>query len=208
MQKRTNINQTLDKVLNVLKKSIATRGYPPTVRELMQELNVTSTSTVKYYLDKLEEKQLIKKSNNKKRAIELSLKDFTNIRDDIIQVKLLGNVAAGIPIEEIEDYSEIFSFSSNFINSSGNLFMLNVKGNSMINAGILDKDKVIVRQQEEVNNGEIAVVDINNEVTLKKFFKEKNIIRLQPENDSMEPIYCKPNEVKILGKVISVIRNI
>ena len=173
----------------------------------MEILSVASTSTIIYYLDKLEEKNLIKRGSNKSRSIELTKNLNQNSKSNITRVPLLGDVAAGTPIFANVNYDDIYEISDNLFNIANNdVFMLTIKGDSMINAGILNNDKVLVRKQDTAENTEIVVAMIDEAVTVKRFFKEKDRIRLQPENDLMEPIYVK--YVKILGKVIGLIRHI
>ena len=201
---KKNINETLNKTYKIIKRYIDDKGYPPTVRELMGELGVNSTSTVKYYLDKLEENNLIKRDSNKNRSIELVESHMKKDKNDTVSIPLLGDVAAGNPIFALTNYDEIYEFPNSLFNIKEDLFMLTVKGDSMINAGIFDKDKIIIRKQNYAENTEIIVAMMENSVTVKRFFKEKDIIRLQPENDLLEPIYSK--DVKILGKVVGLIR--
>lgn len=194
--------------LTYIKKGIAENGYPPTVREIGKFLGLSSPATIQVHLSNLEEKGFIKKSNNRSRAIELLVKnEYMNTNSDITEVPLLGRVTAGSPIEAIENPNEFFSLPSFLIPNQKEVFTLNVSGNSMINAGILDGDIVIIQRQKDANNGEIVVAMTDeNEVTLKRFYKEKNHIRLQPENDLLEPIIL--NNVTILGKAIGLYRKI
>ncbi len=174
----------------------AESGVPPSVREICAALGYKSTSTAHKYLTLLEEKGYLEKQSGKNRSIKLRGEGF-------VQVPLLGTVAAGQPIlamEQIEDYIPI---KTNY--SSKDLFALRVKGESMVEAGILNGDIIIARQTPSAMDGEIVVALIEDEATVKRFFKEKNRFRLQPENSTMEPIYT--DHVKILGKVISVFRS-
>lgn len=174
----------------------AESGVPPSVREICAALGYKSTSTAHKYLTLLEEKGYLEKQSGKNRSIKLRGEGF-------VQVPLLGTVAAGQPIlamEQIEDYIPI---KTNY--SSKDLFALRVKGESMVEAGILNGDIIIARQMPSAMDGEIVVALIEDEATVKRFFKEKNRFRLQPENSTMEPIYT--DHVKILGKVISVFRS-
>ncbi len=174
----------------------AESGVPPSVREICAALGYKSTSTAHKYLTLLEEKGYLEKQSGKNRSIKLRGEGF-------VQVPLLGTVAAGQPIlamEQIEDYIPI---KTNY--SSKDLFALRVKGESMVEAGILNGDIIIARQMPSAMDGEIVVALIEDEATVKRFFKEKNRFRLQPENSAMEPIYT--DHVKILGKVISVFRS-
>lgn len=207
MKNKRDSEQKLAYIYKIIEEFITQKGYPPTVRELMEILSVASTSTIIYYLDKLEEKNLIKRGSNKSRSIELTKNLNQNSKSNITRVPLLGDVAAGTPIFANVNYDDIFEISDNLFNIANNdVFMLTIKGDSMINAGILNNDKVLVRKQDTAENTEIVVAMIDEAVTVKRFFKEKDRIRLQPENDLMEPIYVK--DVKILGKVIGLIRHI
>lgn len=204
---RTNkkTEEILNKVLKVIKIYLDEKGYPPSVRELKQEMDVNSTSTIHYYLAKLEEKGLIRRTNKKNRAIEI-VKNYYQKEDNnrVKKIPLLGEVAAGRPILAYENYEEIYEFSDNFF-KSGELFMLTVKGDSMIEAGIFDRDKIIVRKQNYADNADIVVAMINGSATVKRFYKEESHIRLQPENSTMKPIYCF--SVDILGKVVGLVRH-
>lgn len=205
MKTNKKTEETLNKVLKVIKIYLDEKGFPPSVRELQQEMDVQSTSTIQYYLNKLEEKGLIKRAGNKNRAIEI-VKNYYK-KDDEVKTKkipLLGEVAAGRPIFAYENYDEVYEFSDNFF-KSGELFMLTVKGESMIEAGIYDRDKIIVRKQNYADNADIVVAMINGNATVKRFYKEDSHIRLQPENSTMQPIYCF--SVDILGKVVGLIRH-
>lgn len=206
MKKNEKINETLVKTISVIKTHVEKNGYPPTVRELMEYLSVKSTSTIAYYLDKLEEMGQIRRGSNKNRAIELVSDKTTpkNKQQNTIKIPLVGEAAAGVPILAVESYEDVYELPSNMFNS-GELFMLKIKGDSMINAGIFDGDKIVVKKQSNADNRDIVVAMINGSVTVKRFFKEKNTIRLQPENDTMQPIYS--TTVDILGKVVGLIRN-
>lgn len=192
--------------LNFIKEYIVSHGYPPTVREIGSALNVSSPATTQVHLDRLAEKGYIRKSNTKNRAIELLVdNEYDNSNDNVVEVPLLGKITAGSPIEAIENPGEYFPLPSYLIPKDKEIFTLNVSGESMINAGILDGDIVIVERRNTARNGEIIVAMTDeNEVTLKTFYKESNYIRLQPENDTMEPIIL-PN-VTILGKAIGLYR--
>lgn len=205
MSRSEKFEETLARTLRVIKMYFEEKGYPPTIREIMAELNVASTSTIKYYLDKLEEKNLIKRTGNKNRAIEV-IKNYYE-KDEIVKkrIPLLGEVAAGKPIFAFENYEEVYEVSENLFCTNSDVFMLTVKGDSMINAGIFEKDKIVVKKQDYAENGEIVVAMIAGSATVKRFYKEDDHIRLQPENDYMKPIYCF--EVDILGKVVGLVRN-
>lgn len=195
-------------ILKVIKKFVAENGFTPTVREIGAMLNLSSPATSHFHLNKLEEKGYIKRNKSKNRAIELLVpNEYLNNDDEVVSVALLGMITAGNPIEAIERPDEYFSLPANIINSKNEVFALNVEGTSMINKGILSGDIVIIERKNTANNGDIvAAMTSENEVTLKTFYKEKNHIRLQPENDSMEPIIL--DNVTILGKAIGLYRKI
>ena len=194
--------------LNFIKTYIVSHGYPPTVREIAQEIGVSSPATVQAHLDALANKGYIKKGNNKNRTIELMVKnEYLQTNDEVVDVPLLGKITAGNPIEAIQNPNEYFSLPAYLIPKSKEVFTLLVSGDSMINAGILDGDIVIVERRNTARNGEIVVaMTEDNEVTLKTFYKEKDHIRLQPENDNMEPFIF--NNIFILGKAIGLYRKI
>ena len=195
-------------VLDFVKSYIVSHGYPPTVREIGQALNISSPATIHAHLKNLEKKGIIRKDNSKNRAIELLVdNEFADNSEKIIDVPLLGKITAGSPIEAIEMPDEYFSLPAYLLPKGKEVFTLKVSGESMINAGILDGDVVIVERKNTARNGEIVVAMNNdNEVTLKTFYKEKDHIRLQPENDTMDPIIL--DNVTILGKAIGLYRKI
>jgi len=188
-------------ILEFIKKEIATRGYPPSVREICEAVGLRSTSTVHGHLERLEKKGLIKRNPSKPRAIELV--NSSTIKE-VINVPIVGNVAAGQPILAIENIEDSFPLPSDFIKINNNAFILKVKGDSMIEKGIYDGDYLIVEQQSTANNGDIVVALVDDSATVKTFYKENGYIRLQPENSSMQPIIVK--DCKILGKVKGLIR--
>ncbi len=194
------------RVLEELKKYIAKKGYPPTVRELCALTNLNSTATIHVHLDHLASKGYIKKDKDKNRTIELLVPNEYNLKDEgTVAIPLLGKVTAGNPIEAIERPDEYFDVPASLINPRKETFSLNVSGESMINAGIYDNDIVLVERLNTPQNGDIVVaMNEDNEVTVKTFYKEKDHIRLQPENDSFEPIIL--NNVTILGKVVGLYR--
>lgn len=205
MKNNNKITNTLQKTLDVIRLHIEKNGYPPTVRELMEYLDVKSTSTIAYYLDKLEELGQIRRDSNKNRAIELVLdKTMAKSKTDTIKIPLIGEAAAGKPILAVENFEDVYELPTDMFNGS-ELFMLRIKGDSMINAGIFDGDKIVVKKQNSADNRDIVVAMINGCVTVKRFYKEQNQIRLQPENDTMKPIYAV--DVDVLGKVVGLIRN-
>ena len=194
-------------VLDYLKKFIAEHGYPPAVREICEGLKLSSPATVHTHLKELEKKGFINKQNSKFRTIEICGENEYKPQDEVVSVPLLGRVACGNPIEAIENPEEFFELPASLIPENKVVFTLQCTGDSMINAGIFDKDIVIVAQQPTCNNGDIVVaMTEDNDVTLKRFYKEIDHIRLQPENDALEPIIL--NDCKILGKAIGLYRKI
>ena len=194
--------------LKFIKTYIVSHGYPPTVREIATNIGVSSPATVQAHLDSLANKGYIKKGSNKNRTIELMVdNEFIPKNEDVVEVPLLGKITAGNPIEAIQNPNEYFSLPAYLVPKDKEVFTLNVSGESMINAGILDGDIVIVERRNTARNGEIVVaMTEDNEVTLKTFYKENGHIRLQPENDSMEPFIF--DNVFILGKAIGLYRKI
>ena len=195
-------------ILDILKKMIAKNGYPPTVREIGEEAHLSSPATIHFHLKQLEEKGYIKKDDNKNRTLEILVpNEYLETNDKIIDVPLLGKVTAVSPIEAIEMPDEYFSLPANLITAKDEVFTLTVSGESMINVGIYDGDILIVERRNTARNGETVVaMNDNNEVTVKTFYKENGYFRLQPENDTMEPIILK--ECTILGKVVGLYRKL
>lgn len=193
-------------ILDVIKQAIAKNGYPPTVREIGAKIGLSSSATTQFHIKKLEEKGYIKKNATKNRTIELLVpNEYIENDEKIVSVPLLGKVTAGNPIEAIEMPDEFFSIPVSLIPSKKEVFALKVSGESMINVGIYDGDIIIVQRQNTANNGDTVVaMTEENTVTVKTFYKEKDYIRLQPENDYMLPIIL-PN-CTILGKVIGLYR--
>lgn len=190
-------------LLKFIKAHLEKFGYPPTVREMCRAIKVTSTSTISYHLDKLEAAGEIRRNPNKNRAIEVLSNDKVVNMKDYIPVPILGKITAGQPILAVENVEEYFMVSPNMFRGEG-LFMLTVSGTSMINAGIYDGDKIILRQQSSADNGDIVAAMIDGFATVKRFYKEDGRYRLQPENDTMDPIYT--DHVDIIGKVIGLLR--
>ncbi len=197
-----------NEVLIFIKKYQATHGFPPSIREIGKGLGLSSPATVHTHLKKLQEAGVIKTSKNKFRTIEISgVNEYIENNEEVVKVPLLGKITAGSPIEAIEVPNEWFSLPASLIPKNETIFTLRVSGESMINKGIFDRDYVIVQKQSVARNGDVVVaMTPENEVTLKTFYKEKDHIRLQPENDSMAPILL-PNCV-ILGKAIGLYRQI
>lgn len=197
-----------NEILDFIKSYIVKYGYPPTVREIGSSLGVSSPATIHAHLANLEEKGVIKRKETKNRALELLVEnEYAKKGEEVIEVPLLGKITAGSPIEAIQNPGEYFSLPAYLIPKNKEVFTLRVSGESMINAGILDGDVVIVEKQNTARNGQIVVaMTEENEVTLKTFYKESNYFRLQPENDTMDPIIL--NQVSILGIAIGLYRKL
>ena len=203
-----NLTSRQSEILNFIKKYVVANGYPPTVREICKALNLSSPATIHSHLHNLELKGYIKKDNQKNRAIELLVdNEFENNDDRVIEVPLLGKITAGNPIEAIERPDEYFSLPINMVPDSKEIFTLEVSGNSMVNKGVHDGDIVIVEKKNTAYNGDMVVAMTDeNEVTLKTFYKEKNHVRLHPENDDLEDMLF--DNITILGKAIGLYRRI
>ena len=212
-KKKLDLNQREKTILRFIEKQIMTDGYPPSVREIGKAVGLSSTATVHGYLAKLEEKGYIKKKDKKGRTLRLlkgvsgeekktSSKDFYT-QKELVEVPVVGKITAGAPILAVENITDTFPIPIDFVGNS-DCFMLTVRGESMIEAGILDGDYILVKRQNTAENGEIVVALIEDEATVKTFYKEKDHIRLQPENSTMDPIIV-PN-CEILGKVAGVFR--
>jgi repressor LexA len=204
----SKISKRQQAILAFIKEEVRAKGYPPSVREIGEAVGLASSSTVHGHLARLESKGLIRRDPTKPRAIEiLEQEDVTVPKQGVIHVPLIGKVTAGLPISAIEDIQEYFPLPDTYGSSEDELFMLEIMGESMIEAGILDGDYVIVKKCSTANNGEIVVaMTEDDEATVKRFYKEKTYFRLQPENSSMEPIIV--NQVTILGKVVGLYRNV
>lgn len=197
------ISKKQSEILEYIKSEILLRGYPPAVREICEAVNLKSTSSVHSHLETLEKNGYIRRDPTKPRAIEIIDDTFNLTRRDMVQVPIIGRVAAGEPLLAQENIEEYFPIPSDFM-PNNDTYMLKVKGESMINAGILDGDYVLVEKKETAANGDMVVALVEDGATVKTFYKEEGIYRLQPENDTMEPIIV--SEVSILGKVIGVFR--
>lgn len=206
MSKNNDLEAQLKRLYTYIKEYVINNGYSPNVREMCVKMNVTSTSTISYYLKKLEEKNLISRKKGQKRAIELLGEAEQSIRNRnlILDIPYLGDVAGGNPILAEENAIDTFSISPNMFGVNEKLFVLKVAGDSMIDAGILDGDFVVIQPKNTAENGEIVVVRTENGNTVKKFYKENKKIRLQPCNSSMQPFYF--DNVEIIGKVIASYR--
>lgn len=192
-----------EEILNFMKSEILNKGYPPSVREICAAVNLKSTSSVHSHLSSLEEKGYIHRDPTKPRAIEIVDDTFNLTRREMANIPIIGTVAAGQPLLAAENIEGYFPIPTEYL-SNKSVFMLKVKGNSMINAGIFEGDTIIVEQQSTANDGDIVVALIDDSATVKTFYKEKGHIRLQPENDSMEPIIV--DDCQILGKVMGLLR--
>ncbi len=188
-------------VFDYLKRYINDNGYAPCVRDICDALDLKSTSTAHAHLTKLESKGYISRDPAKPRTIMIL--DGSAVKERMVPVPVLGRVAAGTPITAVENIDEYLSLPYSLLGSD-DVFILNVAGDSMVNAGIFDRDKIIAQKQDYAQNGDIVVALIEDEATVKRFFIEEGRVRLQPENDSYEPIYTK--QLDILGKVIGVLR--
>ncbi|MCI9069893.1 transcriptional repressor LexA [Clostridium sp.] len=191
-----------NEIYEFLKTYTDNKGYPPSVREICEAVGLKSTSSVHGHLKRLESKGLIKRDPTKPRALEI--KD-DSIKKEIINVPIIGKVTAGLPILANENIEDVFPIPLDYISHNQELFILNISGDSMINAGIFDGDLAIIEKCKTAKNGEIVVVLIENEATIKRFYKEKNHIRLQPENDNMEAIIV--NNCKLLGRLVGLFRS-
>jgi len=204
----TGLTKRQDEILTFIKEYVVNNGYPPTVREICTAIGVSSPATVHAHLQNLENKGMIKKEETKNRAIELLVDNEFAVRDEsVVEVPLLGKITAGSPIEAIEHPNEYFSLPAYMIPNNKEVFTLLVSGESMINAGIFDGDIIVLEKRNTAKNGEfVAAMKEENEVTLKRFYKEDGYFRLQPENDTMDPIIL--NQVSILGKAIGLYRQL
>ncbi|MBQ3021075.1 MAG: transcriptional repressor LexA [Bacilli bacterium] len=201
-----NITNKQAETLTFIKKFMVSHGFPPSVREICKGMNLSSPATAHAHLNQLEKKGIIRKETGKFRTIELLVEnEFAKKDEELIKVPLLGKISCGNPIEAIEQPNEFFDLPASLIPSKETIFTLKCSGDSMINVGIFDGDYVIVQKQNIARNGDIVVaLTEDNEVTLKTFYKEKDHIRLQPENDTLDPIILP--SVTILGKAIGLYR--
>ena len=195
------VNDKQTQIYEFLKAFTADKGYPPTVREICQAVNLKSTSSVHGHLKQLEKDGLIKRDPTKPRALEIV---NNSVKKEMINIPIVGKVTAGMPILASENIEDSFPLPIDYVKHNNELFMLNVSGTSMIKAGILDGDLAIVEKCDSASNGDIVVALIDNEATLKRFFKEENHIRLQPETDSMDPIIV--DSCSVLGKLVGIYR--
>ena len=197
------ISAKQQEILEYIKDEILHKGYPPAVREICQAVNLKSTSSVHSHLETLEKNGYIRRDPTKPRAIEIMDDTFNLNRREMVNVPILGNVAAGEPLFAEENVEDYFPIPAEMVPNS-EVFMLHVRGESMINVGILDGDNVLVQQQSTAKDGEMVVALVEDSATVKTFYKEDGYIRLQPENDTMEPIIVP--DCQILGKVFGIFR--
>ena len=190
-------------ILEYIKEEILKKGYPPTVREICDKVGLSSPSSVHSHLNTLEKNGYIKRDSTKPRAIEIVDDEFALTRRDMGNIPIVGRVAAGEPLLAVENIENYFAIPTEFLPNK-ETFILKVHGESMINVGFFEGDYLIVEKQNTANNGDIVVALIDDSVTVKRFYKEATRIRLQPENDDMEPIYC--DNCEIIGKVYSLYR--
>ena len=198
------ISSKQQEILDYIKNEILNRGFPPAVREICEAVHLKSTSSVHSHLEALEKNGYIRRDATKPRAIEIIDDNFNLARREVVNVPLVGTVAAGQPILAVENIETYFPVPAEFMPNEQS-FMLRVKGDSMINAGIFDGDQVLVKQQASAENGDIVVALVEDSATVKTFYKEDGYYRLQPENDYMDPILVQDN-LQILGKVFGVFR--
>ena len=197
------ISEKQKEILEYIKSEILNRGYPPAVRDICEAVHLKSTSSVHSHLETLEKNGYIRRDPTKPRAIEIIDDTFNLVRREVVNVPLLGRVAAGQPLLAVENIEAYFPVPSEYMPNEES-FMLRVKGESMINAGIFDGDNILVRRQSTASNGDMVVALVDDSATVKTFYKEDGYYRLQPENDALEPIIVK--EVQILGVVIGLVR--
>ena len=198
------ITEKQKEILEYIKQQILKRGYPPAVREICEAVHLKSTSSVHSHLETLEKNGYIRRDPTKPRAIEILDDDFNLTRREMVQVPVIGQVAAGEPILAEQNIQDYFPIPAEYMPNAES-FMLKVKGESMINAGIMNGDTVLVQRQSDAKNGDMVVALVDDSATVKTFYKEDGYYRLQPENDTMEPIIV--DRVEILGKVVGLFRN-
>ncbi len=198
------ISKKQEEILNFIKSEILKKGYPPAVREICEAVNLKSTSSVHSHLETLEKNGYIRRDPTKPRAIEIMDDEFNLTRRETVNVPIVGTVAAGVPILARQNIENYFPVPSEYM-PNAQTFMLRVKGDSMINIGINSGDLVLVEQDSSARNGDVVVALVGDSATVKTFYKEKGHIRLQPENDTMEPIIVS-SDLQILGKVFGVFR--
>jgi repressor LexA len=205
MARERDLTDRQRQVLDYIKAEVRLKGFPPTVRDIGQAVGLSSSSTVHAHLAALEHKGLIRRDPTKPRALEVLERDAgaSDPRGDLVDLPVVGAVAAGSPILAAENVESVMSLPTEVVRDDAT-FVLRVKGDSMVDAGILDGDFVVVREQPDAVNGDIVVALLGEEATVKRFFREPDRVRLQPENAAMEPIYTR--DVAVVGKVTAVFR--
>lgn len=193
-----------EEIMDFIKDFVSKHGYSPSYREIAVGVNVKSTNSIKKYLDVMEEKKLINRSSLKNRCIEIVNRGFSNNDNELVKIPLIGKVAAGTPILAVENLEDEFVISKSIFGTSQELFMLKIFGDSMIDIGIDDGDYVVVKKQNQAENGEIVVAMIDGSATVKTYYNDGTKVRLQPQNPLYTPIYTL--DCKILGKVIGCIK--
>ena len=202
-RKKPELNKREKAILKFIEKQIMSQGYPPSVRDICQAVDLKSTSSVHAHLETLEKNGYIRRDPTKPRAIEIIDDNFNLTRREVVNVPLVGRVAAGEPILAVENVVSYFPIPAEYMPNE-DVFMLTVKGESMINMGIYDGDNIIVSKCSSARNGEVVVALVDDSATVKRFYREDGHIRLQPENDYMDPIIVP--DCEILGKVIGLVR--
>lgn len=203
MSEKGKISDKQREILEFIKQEILNRGFPPSVREICAEVNLKSTSSVFSHLEKLERAGYIHRDPKQSRTIEILDDNFNLTRRELVNVPVVGTVAAGTPLLAVQNIDNYFPIPSEYMPNAQS-FMLKVRGDSMINAGIFDGDIIIVEQKNDARNGDMVVALVDDSATVKTFYKESDHIRLQPENDDMDPIIV--SDCQILGKVFGVFR--
>ncbi len=204
MAKEFKLSRVQKKIMEFIRDEIVNNNYSPSIREIAEAVGLKSTSSVHAHLVTLEKQGYIKKDSARSRTIVITNEDYMVPVKNVVNIPIIGSVAAGQPIYAEQNIEGYFPMAADDM-PSGNIFMLRVKGDSMINVGIFDGDLITVRSQDTVNNGEIAVVLVDDSATVKTYYKEADHIRLQPENDSMDPIIV--NDCVVLGKIAGLYRN-
>lgn len=199
----TDVKDKQSEIYKFLKTYTESKGYPPSVREICEAVSLRSTSTVHGHLKRLEKKGMIKRDPSKPRALEIA--ELSAPKKEMINIPIVGKITAGVPIFATENIEDTFPIPLDYIKHDKELFMLRVSGQSMVNVGIRDNDLAIIESAQNAINGDIVVALIDDSATIKRFFKEKDHIRLQPENDTMDPILV--DDCKILGKLVGIFRS-
>jgi len=199
----TDVKDKQSEIYQFLKTYTESKGYPPSVREICEAVSLRSTSTVHGHLKRLEKKGMIKRDPSKPRALEIA--ELSASKKEMINIPIVGKITAGLPILATENIEDTFPIPLDYIKHDEELFMLRVSGQSMINVGIRDNDLAIIENVQNAINGDIVVALIDDSATIKRFFKEKDHIRLQPENDTMDPIIV--DDCAILGKLVGIFRS-